>query len=125
MKIKLGTAVLMLFSMMNLSASNLNGVESFPQPNNRTLVKVVSNSLVCTFDNISGAKVTIHVLCKVPLGYVLNMTTTPRVTERGGNVGSYIDDNGGGVYWLLQQKVKGSVSWQITDGSGGKWEGIF
>lgn len=103
-------------------------------------VKVVStvNTLICSFDNIGGAITTIHINCKVPLGYILIETTTPRYTpvavmppgtttniSIGGTVGCFKDDNSNIITWMLQQLVKGIVNYQITDNAGGISTGTF
>jgi hypothetical protein len=105
-----------------------------------TRVKVTStvNTLICSFDNIGGATTTIHINCRVPLGYILIETTTPRYTPVaitppgtnnmiavGGTVGSFRDDNNNTISWLLQQLVKGIINYQITDNNNQGSSGTF
>jgi hypothetical protein len=105
-----------------------------------TRVKITStvNTLICSFDNIGGATTTIHIICMVPLGYILIETVTPRYTPVavmppgttniitvGGTVGSFKDDNGNIITWMLQQLVKGIINYQITDNFGQVNTGTF
>ncbi len=114
-----------LLLLLASSFSFCYGQVLITHPNGRTQVISKVNNLVCTLDNIGGAVVTIHINCKVPLGYILITTTTPRITATGGSEGSFTDDEGNVISWLLQQSVKGVVSYQITDNVPSVVSGVF
>lgn len=87
------------------------------------LVSQVGN-LTCRLDNIGGATTTIHIFCTVPLGYIKIETTTPRPLA-GGSIGGFSDEIGNTMMWVLQQKTRGQISYQITSNGEVMQAGVF
>lgn len=119
---------LLLFLMMVGSLGAQQGVRVIPAANGRQTVRSQVGSLVCTLDNIGGAAVTIHIICRVPAGYILIATTTPRYkvgtlipgatppyTIDGFSRGGFTDELGNTIRWRVWQEYKGTVSYWITD----------
>lgn len=130
--------MLSIIFILIISCANLLGQVVVTNINGRVKVTSTINTLICSFDNIGGATTTIHINCRVPLGYILIETTTPRYTPVaivppgttntnmvGGTVGSFKDDNGNIITWMLQQLVKGIINYQITDNFGQVNTGTF
>lgn len=115
--------MILLFLLMSIAGNSQVTITSISP--GRTRITNQVNTLKCLFDNIGGAVVTIHVSCTIPLGYVYLQTTTPRVCGNCGAGGWFGDELGNQILWMLRQKVKGVVSWSMTDKDGTQKEGDF